>query len=55
MVAQWFKPGTLCGKVGSCLPMVDSLHELYALVSSVHRTTHHHMTCTVFKVMLNPK
>ena len=37
--------------VKSCLPMVGSLHQLYLLVSSAHRTTHCDMTYTVFKVI----
>ena len=48
-------PGPYVGKLVVAYLMVGSLHKLYALVSSAHRTTHHHMTCTVFKVTLKPK
>ena len=46
-------PGTASsGKVGSCLPLVDSLQygtltNCMVLVSSVLPTTHHDMTCSV--------
>ena len=56
-----FKPWTLCGRVGSCLPMVGSLqyrtltHQLYPLVFRPHTTTSRDMTCTVLQATWNPK
>ena len=34
---------------------VQNLDQLYVLVSSAHKTTRHHMTCTVLKGTQNPK
>ena len=34
---------------------VQSLDQLYVLVSSAHKTAHHDMTCTVLKATYNPK
>ena len=52
------KPGHICGKVGSCLPVVSSLQkldQLYVLVSSSHKTNRRDMTYTVLKVKLKPE
>ena len=46
-------PGPYVGKlvVGYRWFTVQNSDQLYVLVSSAHKTTHHNMNCTVLKVM----
>ena len=50
-------PGPYVGKlvVAYRWSAVQNLDQLYVLVSSAYRITHHDMSCIVLKVVLKPK